>query len=281
MGCKIIRVQSKSGPARPVHSARGLRQRGRDGGTEEEPERVTLPRAGADGSPWRASTGSCQAHAECGSRNAVSKRRLLQAAERANHALRAMQVQGRRLLLQGLPGLPIHTAARVRCMHIPLAPRSESLRLCVQKKAWKLGHKLSCVPTSLASQEGHAQQIAKYVTRGLEQAGRPNQTASGRRRYAPIAESDFVTKFAELDAAEDWRGMLELADEAGAWISKVRRTRPSAAASIAQKMGLVHQDLRSFEGAIAFHLQFKAIAEEAGQRMKREVGWACGNLGIC
>ena len=211
----------------------------------------------------------------------MSKRRLLQAAERANHALRAMQVQGRRLLLQGLPGLPIRTAARVRCMHIPLAPRSESLRLCVQKKAWKLGHKLSCVPTSLASQEGHAQQIAKYVTRGLEQAGRPNQTASGRRRYAPIAESDFVTKFAELDAAEDWRGMLELADEAGAWISKVRRTRPSAAASIAQKMGLVHQRLRSFEGAIAFHLQFKAIAEGAGTRMKREVGWACGNLGIC
>lgn len=135
MGCKIIRVPSKSAAARPV-SARGLRQRGRDGGTEEEPERVTLPRAGADGSPWRASTGSCQAHAECGSRNAVSKRRLLQAAERANHALRAMQVQGRRLLLQGLPGLPIRTAARVRCMHIPLAPRSESLSrfACVCRK---------------------------------------------------------------------------------------------------------------------------------------------------
>ena len=119
------------------------------------------------------------------------------------------------------------------------------MSLLRRKKAWKLGHKLSCVPTSLASQEGHAQQIAKYVTRGLEQAGRPNQTASGSRRYAPIAESDFVTKFAELDAAEDWSGMLELADEAGAWISKVRRTRPSAAASMPRPVAIQTSFVRS------------------------------------
>ena len=153
------------------------------------------------------------------------------------------QVQGRGLLLQGVPGgrpgrpRRAQRAAPARQLllaHPPPVPP--------QTAAWKAGHKHECGTTG--------KETAKLYYR-----------------------------VQELQDARDWRGLVALEKEALALARELRGAQPAATNAILHALGLGFENTGEYGRARELHEQRKAMAEALGDRAG--VAMACSSLGIC
>ena len=187
-----------------------------------------------------------------------------------------LQVQGRGLLLQGVPGgRPGRPRCAQRAVRVCSLTRARSLPPCLhpprhQIAAWKAGHKHKC---GAPGQGAAAAQLRRAAQGGaqLEAARAPAGLTAQQRRLE--------TRLFELQDADDWLGVVALEKEALALARELRGADPGLAGKIHSVLGLGFHDVGDYGRAREQHEQHRAMCEALGDRAG--VARACGNLAKC
>jgi tetratricopeptide (TPR) repeat protein len=130
--------------------------------------------------------------------------------------------------------------------------------------ARKAGHKRECAPG------------AALIPRATRDAARP----APRAQTGPTKEQlRLGTRLNELEAADNWLGIVALEREALALARDLRGGHPGVAGAIHGTLGRGFMGVGQYARALPLHAEHKAMAEALGDRAG--VAAACGNLGIC
>jgi len=114
-----------------------------------------------------------------------------------------------------------------------------------------------------------------------QQEGEKTSTMGGRTAPSrPTPEQiQTVDKLESLYNVQDWRGMLEMIQEATSVAEQLRETQPEEAAFIYSSLGNCYSKVGKPDSAIEMHSKHMLIAEETGDRVG--LGMSYANLGVC